>query len=996
MKRALLVVLILAALPPAVAIASLLMEPRYVGIAGIRFDTPASSTRVGLPDGIKEDPAPSGTYSPHPEVAEQVASTLGLASPEGVTEAVELREATAASGIWEIEATADSAELAAQMAIAIAHSYVRLNKQLLRAQAFQSQERARLRLLLSSGSEDRRRNLPPLGTGTQINDLTVVSEATAPSTPDSPRPVRNTIVALILVLLALIALVAWLRLGARRRDAQDRNKPVRILRVIARLNVGGPAHHVSLLSGLDGPRWETLLVHGRTGPGEEALTDPADRLGARRRELAVLGPRIRPFADVRAVAELVMLIREYRPQVIHTHTAKAGLIGRLAAAIVSPRDTVVVHTYHGHVLEGYFGRAKSLLYRGLERILAARCDVLIGVSTATVDDLVRLRIAPRDRFRIIRLGLDLAPFAAEDDEAGQEVRHAAAVPARPEAVLATFVGRFVPIKRIDALLHAFAKARQSAPQLFLLVVGDGKERARLEELARGLAIDHAVRFTGYRRDMVDVAAATDFAVLASRTEGTPVALIEAAAAGRPAVATRVGGVAEVVEDGTTGLLVPAADVDAFAGALVRLANESRLRREMGRRAREKVFREFSAERLLSDIDALYRELVARARSRSARDRRLRRARAAAAALGVLIASGAALAVAAGDERQRPSLTVPGSAQKEPPAQDTRAKRSFRGDETLILEQAFTRKVPAGIDLKYPPIRTFKEFRRQVDRLYIPVEDFYDAGPQIELLGRETHGEVVQVDALLEGRPIAAHAYRYRPGRRARRCAALVIPSGIENSSTQIMRNEGDYGNTARELGTRCDVFVYIKPNEDYLAFHDGTRREANFDFIYDTLLSRGGSYHVTYMVEAMAFLRQLHNEYDLTGVVGLSQGGEAAHLIAPGGAPDFAVVASGFSLYQRQLTWSGYSQIVVPGLYNRLPTSEVKRRMIDSQTRYLLTYGAQDTAVYQTDARTGKTCRWFNRPAFGRRIAGRCLVHTGGHAVPHPEVLKFIDRIRDE
>src|SRR4051812_19132294 len=183
------------------------------------------------------------------------------------------------------------------------------------------------------------------------------------------------------------------------------------MRVIARLNMGGPAHHVGNLSGLlDPDRYETILFHGAVGSGEESLSSTADRLGVRRESVPGLRPELRPIDDLRALLYLVRAVRRLRPDVVDTHTAKAGMLGRLAAAIAMRPRPVIVHTYHGHVLEGYFGPRLSAFYTALERGLARVSDALIGVSSATVDDLVRLRVAEPSKFRVIPIGLDLEPF----------------------------------------------------------------------------------------------------------------------------------------------------------------------------------------------------------------------------------------------------------------------------------------------------------------------------------------------------------------------------------------------------------------------------------------------------------------------------------------------------------------------------------------------------------------------------------------------------------
>ena len=235
---------------------------------------------------------------------------------------------------------------------------------------------------------------------------------------------------------------------------------------------------------------------------------------------------------------IVRAIRRLRPDIVHTHTAKAGMLGRTAAVMAGGPRPVIVHTYHGHVLEGYFGPARNAVYRGLEHQLAGVSDALIGVSQATVDDLVRLGVAPPEKFRVVPIGLDLDRFLASGAADGAEFRAESGV--HDDELLLTFVGRLVPIKRVDVLLRAFAVARESGAPVRLAIVGDGAPRGELEQLAADLGVAEAVWFAGYRADTMPVAAASDIAVLSSDNEGTPVSLIEAGAAGKPAVSTDVG------------------------------------------------------------------------------------------------------------------------------------------------------------------------------------------------------------------------------------------------------------------------------------------------------------------------------------------------------------------------------------------------------------------------------------------------------------------------
>lgn len=379
-------------------------------------------------------------------------------------------------------------------------------------------------------------------------------------------------------------------------------RPLLVLRVIARMNMGGPAHHVSILSSrLPADRYRTVLVSGRVGAGEQELQTAVEPL-----RLECLAPELDPRADVVSLWQLARLVRRHRPDIVHTHTAKAGVLGRLATLLAVGGHPIVVHTYHGHVLEGYFGRGRTLLYRVLETVMGRFSDALVGVSQATVDDLVRLRVAPAQKFRVVRLGLDLGRFTRLTGE--QRAQERAALRLVPDDVAAVCVGRLVPIKRVDLLLDAVAAARSHGAPVVLVVVGGGECEAELREHAWALGMNDAVRFVGYRADVEVVLAAADLAVLSSANEGTPVALIEAAAAGLPLVATDVGGVREVLAEGT-GELVSAGDTAALGAAIAGLAGDADRRHACGQAARRHVLARYAAARLVADMDALYCELL---------------------------------------------------------------------------------------------------------------------------------------------------------------------------------------------------------------------------------------------------------------------------------------------------------------------------------------------------------------------------------------------------
>ncbi|HEY2374045.1 MAG TPA: glycosyltransferase [Gaiellaceae bacterium] len=387
-------------------------------------------------------------------------------------------------------------------------------------------------------------------------------------------------------------------------------EPIRVLRVIARLNVGGPALHVSQLAAqLDERGYETTLVAGRVGEGEGSMEWVAEQLGVKPVYIPALQREISPAADVPAVAELRRLIREHRPDILHTHTAKAGAVGRMAAALAGDhRPKVVVHTFHGHVLRGYFSPFRTTFFRKLERNLARLSDALIAVSPEVRDDLVRLGVARDYKIWVIRLGLDLAGRTATDPQARARVRESLGIP--DDRFVVAWLGRMTEIKRTDDLLRAFALLRERR-DAHLLLVGDGPLRPQLEQLAAKLAVADRCHFVGYQSDIADFLQASDAVALTSANEGTPVSLIEALAAGKPVVTTDVGGVRDVVEL-DSGVVVQPGDIDAVADGLELLAGDPELRDRLGATGRGRVLERYSVPRLVDDIDSLYRLLLDRA------------------------------------------------------------------------------------------------------------------------------------------------------------------------------------------------------------------------------------------------------------------------------------------------------------------------------------------------------------------------------------------------
>ena len=310
---------------------------------------------------------------------------------------------------------------------------------------------------------------------------------------------------------------------------------------------------------------------------------------------------IRPVADLLTAGSLLGVVRSFRPDIIHTHHSKAGLIGRSVGMLAGiPR----VHTFHGHVFEGYFGSRTSTAIVTAERLLATRTSRLIALGPLQRDDLLSRGIGRPEQFEIVPLGLDLDPYRLPDRAVARE-----RLGLSPTAIIIVSVGRLVPIKRVDRLIRAFASVQARRPDARLYLIGDGSERGAAEEQAATAGLADIVTFCGWRTDTAAWYAAADLVALSSDNEGTPLALIEAAAAGRPAVATAVGGVADVVTDGVTGLLAPAADEQKLADALFRLTDDPELRRRLGSAA-PAAAEGFGITRLVDDLERIYRELLA--------------------------------------------------------------------------------------------------------------------------------------------------------------------------------------------------------------------------------------------------------------------------------------------------------------------------------------------------------------------------------------------------
>lgn len=384
-----------------------------------------------------------------------------------------------------------------------------------------------------------------------------------------------------------------------------------IVHVIARLNVGGAALHVLQLAREQQRRGhDVVVVAGTLAAGEESMEYLADELRVPVLKLPALQRELSPRADAAAIRALRGIVRRLRPDVLHTHTAKAGATGRLAALLSgSARPLAVVHTYHGHVLSGYFSSPRERVFRIVERLLGRTSGALVAVSDEVRDDLVRLGVAPAERIAVVNYGFDLPPWSEADDAARARVR--AELGVGNDTFVVGWAGRLTAIKRPLDLVRTLRSLLDQGADAVLVLVGDGEDRAQVEALARELGVDDRCRLVGFQQGMRAWYAAFDATLMTSANEGTPVVAIESLAAGRPVVATRAGGTASVVTEGKSGFLEAIADTDALAGRLATLARDPELRSALGRQGAADVRARFATERMTDELDAVYRRALKR-------------------------------------------------------------------------------------------------------------------------------------------------------------------------------------------------------------------------------------------------------------------------------------------------------------------------------------------------------------------------------------------------
>ncbi|MFC1888823.1 glycosyltransferase [Thermodesulfobacteriota bacterium] len=384
-----------------------------------------------------------------------------------------------------------------------------------------------------------------------------------------------------------------------------KKRKIKILRIIARLNIGGPAIHTILLTQkLNDSRYTSLLVKGQEDQYEGDMNYLADEKQIDPIVISELGRAISWKDDLKAFWKTYKLIQAEKPDIVHTHTAKAGAIGRIAAKAAGV--PVIIHTFHGHVFHSYFSKWQTKVFIWIERFLASFTDRIITVSRKQRREILEYGIGNPDKVITVPLGLDLEKVVNGKSYTGA-FRKQFKIP--EECPTVGIVARLVPIKGHTYFLSAARKVLDEVPQARFLVVGDGEERDALIKYTSELGIDDRVIFCGFQRLLGDIYRDLDIVVLSSLNEGLPVALIEAMTAGRPIVTTNVGGVSDLVCKNMAAEVVPPKDSAAMGDAIINVLKNLDRYKEKARQCCRHTFERYNIDRLVRDIDSLYREVT---------------------------------------------------------------------------------------------------------------------------------------------------------------------------------------------------------------------------------------------------------------------------------------------------------------------------------------------------------------------------------------------------
>ena len=393
----------------------------------------------------------------------------------------------------------------------------------------------------------------------------------------------------------------------------------RVLRIINRFNLGGPTFNAALLTKYMQPDYETMLVGGKEEDSEESSKHILDNLGIEATLVEAMQRDVGLKNDRTAYKEVLKMMRDFKPDIVHTHASKAGAIGRSAG--IAYGKAKLVHTFHGHVFHSYFSKAKTQLYLNIERALALKTDRIIAISQRQKIELAKkYRICPAKKIEVIPLGFDLEKFNQDRQEKRNSFRKTYHL--KENEIAVGIIGRLVPIKNHNLFLRSFARAiKKTDKKVKAFIVGDGSEQGALIELCKSLelslyckgdnesSLDAQVIFTSWIKDIDWVNAGIDIVALSSLNEGTPVSLIEAQASKKPIITTKVGGVTNVVQPNKTALVVPNDDMKQFEKKLLSLIQNDKLRQQMSEDGWKHVSEKYHYKRLVKDMKQLYHDLL---------------------------------------------------------------------------------------------------------------------------------------------------------------------------------------------------------------------------------------------------------------------------------------------------------------------------------------------------------------------------------------------------
>lgn len=391
----------------------------------------------------------------------------------------------------------------------------------------------------------------------------------------------------------------------------------KVLRIINRLNLGGPTFNASYLSKYMAPEFETMLVSGMKDDSEESSEFIPRELGLEPVYIPEMKRELNFASDRAAFKSIKKIIQDFKPDIVHTHAAKAGAVGRLAASACNV--PVIVHTFHGHVFHSYFSALKSKMYVQIERYLARKSSGIIAISQKQKEELGQVfKVCPMEKIEVIPLGFDLTRFNTDTERKRAQFR--ARYNLQEEEIAIGIVGRLVPVKNHELFLQAVQYVLEKTTQkVRAFIVGDGEDRHKLEARARELGLDFidgnadcrkaAVTFTSWIKEIDLVYAGLDIVALTSLNEGTPVSLIEAQASGKPIVSTNVGGIENIVLPGTTSLLSENEDTATFCKHLLMLVEDQKLRLQMSTHGWDHVREKYHYQRLIDDMARYYWKLL---------------------------------------------------------------------------------------------------------------------------------------------------------------------------------------------------------------------------------------------------------------------------------------------------------------------------------------------------------------------------------------------------